>query len=191
MMSSKKINKSSIKIIAGKYKGKILHMDILPNTRPTKSIVKESLFDTLQDSIKDKVLVEVFAGYGSVGFEAFSRGAKKVIFIEKDSRSYSVLFHNINLFNSSHLIAYNEDSLIFLEQFCRDNEFDILYLDPPFCLDYNIIFALLSKINLINKIVVIEHISSFVMPQNLNNLSLYKTGFVYVFNFIISCILFI
>ena len=100
MMSSKKINKSSIKIIAGKYKGKILHMDILPNTRPTKSIVKESLFDTLQDSIKDKVLVEVFAGYGSVGFEAFSRGAKKVIFIEKDSRSYSVLFHNINLFNS-------------------------------------------------------------------------------------------
>lgn len=175
MMSSKKINKSSIKIIAGKYKGKILHMDILPNTRPTKSIVKESLFDTLQDSIKDKVLVEVFAGYGSVGFEAFSRGAKKVIFIEKDSRSYSVLFHNINLFNSSHLIAYNEDSLIFLEQFCRDNEFDILYLDPPFCLDYNVVFALLSKINLINKIVVIEHISSFVMPQNLNNLSLYKS----------------
>lgn len=175
MMSSKKINKSSIKIIAGKYKGKILYMDILPNTRPTKSIVKESLFNTLQDSIKDKILIEVFAGYGSVGFEAFSRGAKKVIFIEKDSLSFSVLLSNINLFNNPNLVAYNKDSFIFLEQFCKENKFDILYLDPPFCLDYDVIFATLSKIDLSNKIVIIEHISSFVMPENLNNLSLYKS----------------
>lgn len=169
------MTKSNIKIIAGKYKGKILHMDFLPNTRPTKSIVKESLFNTLYDSIKDKVLIEVFAGYGSVGFEAFSRGAKKVIFIEKDSRSYSVLMGNIHLFDSPNLIAYNEDSMLFLERLCRNSEFDILYLDPPFCLDYDEIFALLSRIDLSDKIVIFEHISNFAMPKILNNLTLYKS----------------
>ena len=169
------MNKSSIKIIAGKHKGKVLHMDLLPNTRPTKSIVKESLFNTLQDDIKNKTLIEVFTGYGSVGFEAYSRGAKKVIFIEKDPNSFSILINNINLFDSNHLVAYNRDSMLFLEQICNSEEFDILYIDPPFCLDYDEIFALLSKINLNNKLIIFEHISSFAMPQNLNNLNLYKS----------------
>ena len=175
MKSSKKINKSSIKIIAGKYKGKILHMDILPHTRPTKSILRESLFNTLQDSIKDKIFIEVFAGYGSVGFEAFSRGAKKVIFIERDSLSFSILCENINLFDTQNLVAYNEDSLVFLERFCKKNHFDILYLDPPFCLDYDEIFLLLSKIDLSNKMIIIEHISSFAMPRKIKHLDLYKS----------------
>lgn len=169
------MNKSSIKIIAGAYKGKILHMDLLPNTRPTKSIVKESLFNTLQDSIKGKILIEVFAGYGSIGFEAYSRGAKKVIFIEKDSKSYSILLDNIRLFNSQSLVAYNKDSMLFLDELCKIEDFDILYLDPPFCLDYNTIFSLLSKIDLRSKILIFEHMSSFTMPQKLNNLSLYKS----------------
>ena len=168
-------NKSSIRIIAGKHKGKVLHMDMLPHTRPTKSIVKESLFDTLQDCIKDKVFVEVFAGYGSVGFEAFSRGAKRVIFIEKDSKSYAILSSNIGLFCSPNLIAYNEDSLIFLEQFCKKNTFDILYLDPSFYLGYEEVFALLSRIDLVGKMAIMEHISSFAMPKHIGNLALHKS----------------
>lgn len=169
------MNKSSIKIIAGKHKGKILHMDLLSNTRPTKSIVKESLFNTLQDAIRDKVFIEVFAGYGSVGFEAFSRGAKRVIFIEKDCHSYSILLSNIKLFNNENLLAYNKDSMLFLEQLCKSEEFDILYLDPPFCMNYDDIFKLLLTIDLTNKIVIFEHISSFIMPKNLKNLILTKS----------------
>lgn len=150
-------SKSNIKIIGGKYRGKVLHMDILPHTRPTKAIVRESLFNTLQDFIVNKVFLEVFSGYGSVGFEAFSRGAKRVLFIEKDKQTFNILQQNISLFmreknpdcnidsrNKSsqnenfknpkfqNLIAYHEDSLQFLAKLLLREKIDILYFDPPF-----------------------------------------------------------
>lgn len=181
--------KSSIRIIGGKFRGKILNMDILPNTRPTKAIVRESLFNSLQNSIQDKVFLEVFGGYGSVGFEAFSRGAKKVIFIEKDILAFRILNSNINLFtkseslgndakSSQNLIAYNRDSLTFLSDLLTMIDIDILYFDPPFGLDgeyYHKCFNILEEVNLKNKMVIFEHISSFVMPSKIKILHLDKT----------------
>ena len=72
------------KIIGGKYKGKKIKLPPLSVTRSSKSILRESLFNTLQQDIAGKNLVEVFAGSGSIGLEAISRGAKKVFFIEKN-----------------------------------------------------------------------------------------------------------
>ncbi len=186
----------SIKIIGGIFKGKILYAGILPTTRPTKAIVKESLFNTLQQDIYNKTFLEVFAGYGSVGFEAFSRGAKSVLFIEKDKQIFDILQKNILSFNnatSKHtdvtkchtqnkkiitdsLVAYNEDSLIFLPLLVKKANIDIFYVDPPFKKQYyEDCFRILNNIDLLGKMVIFEHISSAIMPQYIANISLLKT----------------
>lgn len=143
-------NIATMKIIAGKFRGKILHSCILPHTRPTKAIVKESVFNTLSFFIKDKIFIEIFAGYGSMGFEALSRGAKRVIFLEKDKATFKILQKNIAMFGSEKdkILAKNIDSFEILSSGIIIDSGDILYFDPPFGENgefYKKIFSLLEQ----------------------------------------------
>ncbi len=181
---------TTIKIIAGKFRGKVLNATILPTTRPTKAIVKESVFNTIAPFIKDKIFIEAFAGYGSMGFEAISRGAKNVIFLEKDNEAFSILQKNILLFGEeSHKIqAQNVDTFEILGDLFRlINKSAIFYFDPPFGANgefYKRIFEILDSLdshesnanpaNLTNKILIFEHISTFKMPNSLANIPLQK-----------------
>lgn len=133
--STKQNNKiTTIKIIAGIFRGKILEARILPTTRPTKAIVKESVFNTIAPILRGKIFVEVFAGYGSMGFEALSRGAEKVIFLEKDNEAFSILQKNIALFGgeSHKILAKNVDSFEILGNILGESKNAIFYFDPPF-----------------------------------------------------------
>lgn len=188
--STKQNNKiTTIKIIAGKFRGKILNARILPTTRPTKAIVKESVFNTIAPILRRKIFVEVFAGYGSMGFEALSRGAEKVIFLEKDNEAFSVLQKNIALFGgeSHKILAKNVDSFEILGNILGESKSAIFYFDPPFGDNgefYKRIFGILDSVdshessadsganppNLSNKILIFEHISTFDMPKSLANL---------------------
>ena len=85
------MQKSNIKIIGGKYKGKKLFMGDKKTTRSTKNILKESIFNTLQWEVNNSTWVEVFSGVGSIGLEAISRGAKKAYFLEKDLEAIKIL----------------------------------------------------------------------------------------------------
>lgn len=135
--STKQNNKiTTIKIIAGRFRGKILNAVVLPTTRPTKAIVKESVFNTIAPILRGKIFIEVFAGYGSMGFEALSRGAEKVVFLEKDNEAFSILQKNIALFGgeSHKILAKNVDSFEILESLFSEfaNKDAIFYFDPPF-----------------------------------------------------------
>ena len=135
VFSTKQNNKiTTIKIIAGIFRGKILEARILPTTRPTKAIVKESVFNTIAPFLRGKIFVEVFAGYGSMGFEALSRGAEKIIFLEKDKLAFSVLQKNIALFGSESykILAKNVDSFEVLGAMLGESKNAIFYFDPPF-----------------------------------------------------------
>lgn len=181
----------TIKIIAGRFKGKILNATILPHTRPTKAIVRESVFNTIAPFLRGKIFVECFAGYGSMGFEALSRGAEKVIFLEKDVQSFGILQKNIALFDKTlgdsrgdsqdlcdKIMAQNVDCFSVLGDLISVG--DIFYFDPPFGENgefYKKIFALLDLVdsrqsaqNLVNKMLIFEHISSFIMPKSIANL---------------------
>src|SRR5690554_5874058 len=81
-------------INAGKHKGKKLEIPAIDTTRSSKSILRESLFNTLQFDIIDKNFVEVFGGSGSVGLEALSRGAGDAYFIEYNHTAYRILEKN-------------------------------------------------------------------------------------------------
>lgn len=173
---------SNIRVIGGKYRGLRLEMRDAPTTRPTKSILKESLFNVLQGEIYDRVFIEGFGGSGSVGIEALSRGAKEAIFVEYDSLSLEILRKNLSKLKSEKYQSFLGDSFAILPQILEKViDEGILYLDPPFCIRENMqniyqkCFALVERIqNPKIFLVIFEHLSSYQMPQILGNFCIMK-----------------
>ena len=85
-----------MRITAGKFKNKQVKTVDSDLIRPTLSKIRESLFNVLQNEITDASFLDVFAGSGIVGIEAASRGAKEVIFIEKNPKHYKLLKENLS-----------------------------------------------------------------------------------------------
>ena len=119
-----------IRIIAGNLKGRKLaniNKDIL---RPTQAVVRKSIMDSIRLFDNKKVL-DLFAGVGTLGIEAMSRGAKEVVFVEKKYKVISILKKNIekcDLIESSTIIK--TDVISYLD---NDNRtYDIIFADPPY-----------------------------------------------------------
>lgn len=95
-----------LRILGGKWKGRSLLMADLATTRSTKAILKESLFSSIASDLARAIFVEFFAGSGSIGLEALSRGASGAIFFEKDKKAASVLEKNILALCGENAINY-------------------------------------------------------------------------------------
>ena len=87
--------KNSLRISGGTLKGKKIPFDFKESLRPTSSKLKEILFNWLQFEINECVCLDLFAGTGSLGIEALSRGSSKVIFVELNKKNYSSLSVNL------------------------------------------------------------------------------------------------
>ncbi|MCL9685216.1 16S rRNA (guanine(966)-N(2))-methyltransferase RsmD [Legionella maioricensis] len=126
--------KQIIRIIGGLYRGKKLHFPEVEGLRPTPDRVRETLFNWLMNDIKDARCLDAFAGSGALGFEAFSRGAAKVTFIEQSPQAHANLKKIITQFNSPNLNLIKADTRLYLQQ--GTEQFDIIFLDPPFAQNY-------------------------------------------------------
>src|SRR3954462_2332786 len=87
-----------MRIVAGPARGRKLVAPDSPTTRPTSDRVREAIFNTLfslDDAVADATVLDLFAGSGALGFEALSRGAAHVTFVERDRRALPVLERNI------------------------------------------------------------------------------------------------
>lgn len=122
--------KQVIRIIGGRFRGKKIHFPSIEGLRPTPDRVRETLFNWLMNDIKEARCLDVFSGSGALGFEAFSRGAARVVFLEQSSTAHAQLQKNINLFHDSNLILKKTDALLYLNH-CQE-QFDVIFLDPPF-----------------------------------------------------------
>ena len=124
-----------MRIIAGKAKGRKLISPATMETRPTLDRVKEAMFSTIQGYIPEAVVVDVFAGTGSLGLEAASRGAREVYLIDKSSVTYPLLKENVeNLKFNDFCHTLNMDSYDALRMLNNKNKkFDIIFIDPPYC----------------------------------------------------------
>jgi len=183
------MEKSNIKIIGGKYRGKKLYMGNKETTRSTKNILKESVFNTLQWEVPDSNWVEVFSGVGSIGLEAISRGANKAFFLEKDSDAIKVLKANINSLkeedsNKCQIILGDSFKTIWdvIEELKRNKEKAFFYFDPPFIIRegfediYDKIQTLIKQMPKINvEKIIIEHQSNYNFPENLGKYKKIKT----------------
>ena len=151
-----------MRVISGKYKGRILQGNEIVGTRPTMDRVKESMFGTIQNYVPNSICLDLFAGSGSLGIEAISNGAKEVYFVDKNIISVNTIKNNINNLKIEEAVFYyNKDYNDTLLEFKKMNlKFDIIFLDPPYA--YKIIEELLKKIkelDLLNKngIIVCEY----------------------------------
>ena len=119
-----------IRIISGLWRGRKLPVHHAEGLRPTTDRVKETLFNWLaQDVVKAKCL-DLFAGSGSLGFEAASRQAAKVTLVEMNTQAYRQLTTNMETLKTNNLEVYNDDALLFLEK--TGQAYDIVFVDPPF-----------------------------------------------------------
>ena len=118
-----------MRVVSGKYKGKILKSPKSDHIRPTGDKVKQSLFTKLQFFVPNAVVLDLFAGSGSLGIEALSRGAKKVYFIDKDKRSIMLTKENLKGIDAN-AIVMNCDYQIALEKITE--KLDLILVDPPY-----------------------------------------------------------
>ena len=186
MNEIKQITKPTTKIIAGAYKGKVLSLPSLDVTRSSKAVLKESVFNVLQFDIIDKIFIESFAGSGSIGLEAISRGAKRAYFIELDKKSYSILVKNCKSINIEKCQTIQGNAFVqtplILEFLKNSKEEVILYVDPPFDFRegmediYDKSFRMIENIENSNILkIIIEHESKLEIPKILGKFSLEKT----------------
>ena len=168
------------RIVAGKFKAKPIKLPSLKTTRSSKAIVLESFFNTVQFEIIDSTFVEVFSGSGSVGLEALSRGAEKVIFMEKDSKALKILKENINSLDPSKCEVYGGDSFTNIKQITNylknQNKEAYFYIDPPFNFREGFESIYDDTIKLIEelpkevvKLITLEHMTGLELPQTIGN----------------------
>ena len=122
--------KGSVRLISGKWGGRVLSFPSIDGLRPTLGSQRETLFNWLRPIIRNSRCLDLFAGSGALGFEAASGGAESVFLVEKSKKIYLSLLSNAELLNAENCRIFNTTAQSFLER--HPEHFDIFFLDPPF-----------------------------------------------------------
>ena len=136
-----------MQIHAGEFKGRRIKTVKNAPYRPTTAVVRKSLFDSL-GNIENKTFLDLFAGTGIIGFEAVSRGARKVTIIDNSIRVCALLKINYSLLNLSPESCIIKKYDVF-KFFKEKTKFDIIFADPPYNMNNidNIIKPALDMLN--------------------------------------------
>lgn len=123
-----------LKIHSGEFRSRILKSPSdNKTTRPYTARSREMVFNHLRGHIKDSTVLDLFAGCGTIGLEAISRGAKQALMVEKNKSIYSLLVENISLLNADdRAISINCDALSEIPLIMSLKPIDIVFLDPPY-----------------------------------------------------------
>lgn len=127
----KKKHKSSVRIIGGTWRRRKILFPHELGLRPTGDRIRETLFNWLQPNIVDANCLDLFAGSGSLGLEAKSRGCASCTLIEKNKNAIACLRNTIKSFGAS-VDLINDDALDYLASTQFNKKFDIVFVDPPF-----------------------------------------------------------
>lgn len=147
----------SLRIIGGLFRGRILKSPKTTTTRPTTSMVREAVFNICQDLIPHANFCDIYAGSGAMGFEALSRGANFVTFIEKDKIASACIRENTKLLQVEEkvqILSMDVKKALSL----LNTPFDIIYIDPPYDLPVMQVLEIISKNKLLspNGIAILE-----------------------------------
>ena len=122
--------RNQVRIIGGRWRGRKLPFPDVEGLRPTADRVRETVFNWLQPAIAGARCLDLFAGSGAFGFEAASRGASRVLMVDRDPRVVAGLQTLCERFEGQGIDLRCQDALSFLDG--APEPFDILFLDPPF-----------------------------------------------------------
>lgn len=167
-----------MRIISGKGKGKRLTALSSKKTRPILDRVKESLFNILGDSILDSIVLDLFAGTGSLGIEALSRGAKRCLFVDNSTNAIRVIKKNLKDTGFLKKTVVLKINAFRLAEFLKNKHirFDLMLVAPPYklldtdCRDRKRIFSLLDECvsrEIINEkgVIVLQHHKKQMVSQ--------------------------
>lgn len=123
-----------LRITGGGLGGRRLRVPPGDGVRPTQDRVREALFSSLQPIIQGTAFLDLFAGSGAVGLEAWSRGAERVCWVEQDRRVFATLKGNVEALLGSEAAVDCRCQDVFA--FCRgwrgERGFDVIFADPPY-----------------------------------------------------------
>jgi len=164
-----------LRVISGEKRGFNLKAPKGRDTRPTEDRIKESMFNILKTIDENSIVLDLFAGSGSIGIEFLSRGAKKAYFVDKSNISINTIKDNLNhteLIDKSKIIR--TDSFKAIKLFGRKNiKFNYIFIDPPY--EKSLIIKAIKKINeenilLENGTIIAEHEKELDLPDTINGL---------------------
>jgi 16S rRNA (guanine966-N2)-methyltransferase len=119
-----------LRIVGGSYRSRRLRVAGRPGLRPTPDRVRETLFNWLGQDLSGLDCLDLYAGSGALGFEAASRGAARVVMVERDRAALAELEHNRAALGAAQVRIVGGDAAAFLSR--RETPFDVVFLDPPF-----------------------------------------------------------
>ena len=129
-MTPRTSGRNRVRIIAGKWRSRIVRFPAAAQLRPTPDRVRETLFNWLGQRLDGLSCLDLFAGSGALGFEALSRGARRVVMVESDRKVAAALRESARELGADDSEVVNADALAWLQR-C-DERFDIAFVDPPY-----------------------------------------------------------
>lgn len=131
-----------LRIIGGKFRSRLLRVAARPGLRPTPDRVRENLFNWLGQELAGLDCLDLFAGSGALGFEAASRGAARVVMVEKDRGALAELERSRASLGAEQVSIVGGDADAYIGR--KQRPFDVVFLDPPF--RQNAVPALLGRL---------------------------------------------
>lgn len=160
-----------MRINSGRFKYRKL--EIPESARPTTEKVREAVFSMLIGKVEGATVLDLFAGSGSLGLEALSRGAEFCVFNEGDRKNYKILKNNIENCKAEEISStYNNDFRKALT--LANREFDIIFVDPPYREGYyGEVFELVEEYGLLadGGVIVAEHLNDNELSDNMLSFS--------------------
>ena len=172
-----------IRITGGENRSRLLETPNTTLTKPTMDRVREAVFSALGDAVKNANILDLFAGSGSYGFEALSRGAKAATFVDSSYDAVKVIRRNAQVLKRENICIKIDDVLSFLSG--NPGNFDIIFVDPPYKLEiYEEVVKVLNKRHIVsdNGIIVLESERELNIDESLfKSVKFYKYGLAKIY----------
>ena len=172
-----------IRITGGINRSRLLETPNVSTTKPTMDKVRAGVFSALGPVVEGANVLDLFAGSGSYGFEALSRGAARATFVDSSSVAVDTIKKNAAKLNQENVTIIQGDVLTFLEQNLQ--EFSIIFVDPPYKLNvYEDVVKTLIRRNILssNAIILLESERELNIDESLfSKVKLYKYGLAKVY----------
>jgi 16S rRNA (guanine966-N2)-methyltransferase len=133
----------NIRIISGKYGGRKIEAPDNNRTHPMGERIRNALFNSISSEVEGAEVLDAFAGTGSVGLEALSRGAKSVVFVERDKIANKILAKNITTLGAENHATMIRTSVSNWLDSSDPPSFDLIFADPPY---HDLQFSTVSKL---------------------------------------------
>jgi 16S rRNA (guanine(966)-N(2))-methyltransferase RsmD len=124
------VQRNRVRIVGGAWRSRLVRFPPRRDLRPTPDRVRETVFNWLGQDLTGRACLDLFAGSGALGFEAASRGARRVVMVESDPVVYRALVESCRALGAETVEPRRADALEFLRSDVA--VYDVVFLDPPF-----------------------------------------------------------